>query len=112
MTVTITGFDTWDLRFPTSQHLDGSDAMNPDPDYSAAYVVLRTDSGNLCGHGMTFTIGRGNELCTAAIAALAKLLVGFNGAGSNDKLLSANCRRSSMLVASLFGTDSCGIWLS
>ena len=76
MTVTITGFDTWDLRFPTSQHLDGSDAMNPDPDYSAAYVVLRTDSGNLCGHGMTFTIGRGNELCTAAIGALAKLLVG------------------------------------
>ncbi|MGV2336417.1 MAG UNVERIFIED_CONTAM: hypothetical protein LVR18_20680 [Planctomycetaceae bacterium] len=76
MTVTITGFDTWDLRFPTSQHLDGSDAMNPDPDYSAAYVVLRTDSGSLCGHGMTFTIGRGNELCTAAIGALAKLLVG------------------------------------
>jgi L-fuconate dehydratase len=76
MAVRITGFETWDLRFPTSQQLDGSDAMNPDPDYSAAYVVLRTDSGELCGHGMTFTIGRGNELCTAAIRALAQLLVG------------------------------------
>ncbi|MFO0429600.1 MAG: L-fuconate dehydratase [Planctomyces sp.] len=72
----ITGFETTDLRFPTSQHLDGSDAMNPDPDYSAAYVVLRTDSPEFSGHGMTFTIGRGNELCVAAIELLAGLLVG------------------------------------
>ena len=74
--ITITGFETHDLRFPTSQHLDGSDAMNPDPDYSAAYVVLRTNATGLCGHGMTFTIGRGNELCVAAIHSLASLLVG------------------------------------
>lgn len=73
---TITGFETFDLRFPTSQHLDGSDAMNPDPDYSAAYVVLKTDSKELSGYGMTFTIGRGNELCVAAIRSLATLLVG------------------------------------
>ena len=73
--VTITEFDTWDLRFPTSQHLDGSDAMNPDPDYSAAYVILRTNSPALSGHGMTFTIGRGNELCVQAIISLATLLV-------------------------------------
>jgi L-fuconate dehydratase len=80
--LTITGFETFDLRFPTSLALDGSDAMNPDPDYSAAYVVLKTnaqsdggDSG-LCGHGMTFTIGRGNELCVQAIAALAPAIVG------------------------------------
>lgn len=72
----ITGFQTFDLRFPTSQQLDGSDAMNPDPDYSAAYVVLQTDTAELSGHGMTFTIGRGNELCVAAIRSLAALLIG------------------------------------
>ncbi|MEY2470603.1 MAG: L-fuconate dehydratase, partial [Actinomycetota bacterium] len=59
----------YDLRFPTSDLLDGSDAMNPDPDYSAAYVVLETDS-ELRGHGMTFTIGRGTEVCCAAIEAM------------------------------------------
>ena len=74
--LTITGFETHDLRFPTSQHLDGSDAMNPDPDYSAAYVVLKTNAAGMCCHGMTFTIGRGNELCVAAIHSLASLLVG------------------------------------
>ena len=68
---------THDIRFPTSKTLDGSDAMNPDPDYSAAYVVLETDSPDgLAGHGMTFTIGRGNELCVAAIQALRDLVVG------------------------------------
>ncbi len=72
----ITSFATYDLRFPTSQHLDGSDAMNPDPDYSAAYVVLKTESRELAGYGMTFTIGRGNELCVSAIRALAPLIVG------------------------------------
>ena len=57
-----------DIRFPTSRYLDGSDAMNPDPDYSAAYVVLETDHPDrLAGHGLTFTIGRGNELCVASI---------------------------------------------
>ncbi|HIE95838.1 MAG TPA: L-fuconate dehydratase [Planctomycetes bacterium] len=76
MPTTITAFETHDIRFPTSQELDGSDAMNPDPDYSAAYVVLRTDSENLSGYGMTFTIGRGNELCVAGIQSLARLLVG------------------------------------
>lgn len=66
-----------DIRFPTSRSLAGSDAMNPSPDYSAAYVVLRTDGpGRTEGHGMTFTIGRGNELCVAAIDALRPLVVG------------------------------------
>ena len=74
--LTITGFETHDLRFPTSEHLDGSDAMNPDPDYSAAYCILRTNAAGMCGYGMTFTIGRGNELCVAAIHSLASLLVG------------------------------------
>ena len=64
-----------DIRFPTSEDLSGSDAMNEAPDYSAAYVVLRTDTG-LEGHGMTFTIGRGTELCVAAIEALSPLVVG------------------------------------
>ncbi|MCA9049050.1 MAG: fuconate dehydratase [Planctomycetaceae bacterium] len=75
---TIVGFDAFDLRFPTSVSSDGSDAMNPDPDYSAAYVVLRTDSDSLIGTGMTFTIGRGNELCVAAIRILSRLLVGVS----------------------------------
>ncbi|MCC6927773.1 MAG: L-fuconate dehydratase [Gemmatimonadaceae bacterium] len=65
------------MRFPTSAALDGSDAMNPDPDYSAAYVILHTDAGDgIEGHGLTFTIGRGNELCVAAIEALAPLVRG------------------------------------
>jgi L-fuconate dehydratase len=64
-----------DVRFPTSQDLSGSDAMNQAPDYSAAYVILKTDT-DLEGHGLTFTIGRGNELCVAAINALSYLVVG------------------------------------
>jgi L-fuconate dehydratase len=66
-----------DVRFPTSRQLDGSDAMNPDPDYSAAYVVLRTDTGAE-GHGFCFTIGRGTEVCVAAIEAYAPLVVGHD----------------------------------
>src|SRR4051794_2598275 len=64
-----------DIRFPTSRFLDGSDAMNPSPDYSAAYVVLETD-GAFEGHGLTFTIGRGNEVVVAAAKAIAPLVVG------------------------------------
>ncbi|AHG93141.1 Mandelate racemase/muconate lactonizing protein (plasmid) [Gemmatirosa kalamazoonensis] len=74
--ITITSVTTHDVRFPTSRALDGSDAMNPDPDYSAAYVVLGTDAPGLEGHGLTFTIGRGNELCVAAIDALAPMVRG------------------------------------
>lgn len=75
---TITRVAVHDIRFPTSQGLDGSDAMNPDPDYSAAYVVLGTDAGDgIEGHGLTFTIGRGNELCVAAVEALAPLVRGM-----------------------------------
>jgi L-fuconate dehydratase len=71
--------ETYDIRFPTSRKLDGSDAMNPDPDYSAAYVILRTDDpGGLCGYGFAFTIGRGNEVQSAACAALRDLVVGRN----------------------------------
>ena len=73
----ITSIKTFDLRFPTSDHLDGSDAMNPDPDYSAAYIILETDAG-LEGHGLTFTIGRGNELCISAFKALEPLIVGLD----------------------------------
>ncbi|WP_127358329.1 enolase C-terminal domain-like protein [Actinacidiphila soli] len=73
----ITAVDTYDIRFPTSRELDGSDAMNPDPDYSAAYLVLRTDAGDgLEGHGFVFTIGRGNDVQVAAIEALRPHLLG------------------------------------
>lgn len=72
----ITAFRAYDVRFPTSRQRDGSDAMNPDPDYSAAYVVLETDAGGLAGHGLTFTIGRGNDLCKAAIELVAARVVG------------------------------------
>jgi len=71
----VVAVDSFDIRFPTSRELDGSDAMNPDPDYSAAYVILRTDAG-VDGYGFTFTIGRGNEVCRAAIDALAPLVIG------------------------------------
>lgn len=75
--ITITHAEVHDIRFPTSRQRDGSDAMNPDPDYSAAYVILHTDhSDGLAGHGLTFTIGRGTELCVAAIHALLPRIVG------------------------------------
>jgi L-fuconate dehydratase len=73
----ITSLRTHDLRFPTSQSLDGSDAMNPDPDYSAAYVILGTDGAHE-GHGLTFTIGRGNEVVVAAIRALESRVLGLD----------------------------------
>lgn len=73
----ITRMTVEDIRFPTSQHLDGSDAMNPDPDYSSAYVVLHTDNAaHPAGHGSTFTIGRGNDVVCAAIRAHEHLVVG------------------------------------
>ncbi|MFF4764363.1 enolase C-terminal domain-like protein [Streptomyces sp. NPDC001292] len=82
-TARVTDVDVIDIRFPTSRELDGSDAMNPDPDYSAAYVVLRTDAddrlgGPLEGHSFTFTIGRGNEVQAAAIATLRAHVVGLS----------------------------------
>lgn len=73
----ITRMTVEDIRFPTSQHLDGSDAMNLDPDYSSAYVILHTDNGaNPAGHGSAFTIGRGNDVVCAAIRAHEHLVVG------------------------------------
>jgi L-fuconate dehydratase len=75
---TIIDLEVIDLRFPTSRTLDGSDAMNPDPDYSAAYVILRTDAGDsLEGHGFTFTIGRGTEVVVAAVRAIEPLVIGL-----------------------------------
>jgi len=76
---TIAALETSDIRFPTSRHLDGSDALNPDPDYSAAYVIIRTDAGDgLEGHGFAFTVGRGTEVQVAAIDALAPVVVGLD----------------------------------
>lgn len=75
---TITRVDVLDIRFPTSLGRHGSDAMHTDPDYSATYVILHTDrSDSLEGHGLTFTIGRGNELCVAAVRSLAPLVTGL-----------------------------------
>jgi L-fuconate dehydratase len=76
----ILDFEIADLRFPTSRTMDGSDAMHKDPDYSAAYLILKTDT-DLEGHGFTFTLGRGNEICVAAIRALQPLVVGKTLAG-------------------------------
>src|SRR5437762_508708 len=74
---TITGVKVLDIRFPTSFALDGSDAMVADPDYSAAYVILTTDAADgYEGHGLTFTIGRGNDVCCSVIEAIASRLVG------------------------------------
>lgn len=74
---TFTSLDVDDVRFPTSRELDGSDAMNPDPDYSAAYVELVTDDGD-AGYGLVFTIGRGNDVQSAAIKALSAHVVGHD----------------------------------
>ncbi|WP_421106463.1 enolase C-terminal domain-like protein [Streptomyces sp. NEAU-S77] len=91
MRPTVTELEVHDIRFPTSEQLDGSDAMNPDPDYSAAYVVLRTDADHTTddatgdigddisgaeGHGFVFTIGRGNDVTAAAIRSLRPQVVG------------------------------------
>ena len=76
MPPTIKNLIVRDIRFPTSDRLDGSDAIHTDPDYSAAYVVLETDEPGLEGHGLAFTLGRGNELCVAAIHALEYLVIG------------------------------------
>lgn len=72
---TIRSLGVYDVRFPTSRQLDGSDAMNAAPDYSAAYVLLRTDDDRH-GSGLTFTIGRGNEVVVAAVRSLARFVVG------------------------------------
>ena len=73
--IRITSVHVVDLRFPTSRESIGSDAVNKDPDYSAAYCILSTDSG-LEGHGLTFTLGRGTELCVTAIEYLARFVTG------------------------------------
>jgi L-fuconate dehydratase len=71
--------DVWDVRFPTSEQLDGSDAMNPDPDYSAAYVMLRTNATDgLEGHALAFTTGPGNEVQASAIQALRSRVLGLD----------------------------------
>ncbi|MEW2086385.1 enolase C-terminal domain-like protein [Streptomyces sp. NPDC005283] len=75
MSQTVTEFEVHDIRFPTSERLDGSDAMNPAPDYSAAYVVMRATDGAE-GHGFVFTIGRGNDVTAAAIEALRPYVAG------------------------------------
>ncbi|HWC79015.1 MAG TPA: L-fuconate dehydratase [Pseudonocardiaceae bacterium] len=78
MSDTIISLATYDVRFPTSRQLDGSDAMNPDPDYSAAYVVISTDAEDgHSGHGFAFTIGRGNDVQVAAIQALTGHVIGL-----------------------------------
>lgn len=76
MNLIITSVETRDIRFPTSRSLDGSDAINKDPDYSAAYAIIKTNDPRFEGHGLTFTEGRGNELCVAAIQSLSYLLIG------------------------------------
>lgn len=99
----IVAVDTYDIRFPTSRELDGSDAMNPDPDYSAAYVLLRTDADDgLAGHGFAFTIGRGNDVQVAAIDLLRPYLLGLDAAA-----LCADPPRSAALSSA---TANCAGW--
>ncbi|MGC0249415.1 enolase C-terminal domain-like protein [Pseudactinotalea sp. Z1748] len=104
---TITALESRDVRFPTSRQLHGSDAMNPDPDYSAAYLILRTDETlpggePLAGHGFVFTIGRGNDVQAAALAALADHVQGLD--------IDAVCEDLS-LVPRLLTEDSQLRWL-
>jgi L-fuconate dehydratase len=82
----ILALDVVDVRFPTSRSRDGSDAMNPYPDYSAAYAVLRTDDDRLCGYSLVFTTGRGNEVVCAALRSLAPYVVGRDVSALLDDL--------------------------
>jgi L-fuconate dehydratase len=95
----ITGFSTHDVRFPTSTGLHGSDAMNGDPDYSAAYLILETDSQDLEGHSLVFTIGRGNDLQIAALELFAPMVVGLSvqDLGDNIGEISRQLNRDSQL---------------
>ncbi|MGS2619368.1 L-fuconate dehydratase [Micromonospora sp. LZ34] len=87
MTSRITNLRTYDIRFPTSRQHDGSDAMNTDPDYSAAYVIIETDDPDgYEGHGFAFTIGRGNDIQSTAISALEPYVVGRSLAATLDDL--------------------------
>src|ERR1051326_3465071 len=88
MSIKITNVIVRDIRFPTSRTLDGSDAVNVDPDYSATYVTLETDdSSGLRGYGLTFTCGRGNEVCVAAVHALKHHVLGRTLGKINHELL-------------------------
>src|SRR5690625_5262807 len=93
---TFTELRVSDIRFPTSRDLDGSDAMNPDPDYSAAYVELVTSDGD-AGYGLVFTIGRGNDVQSAAISALSGHLIGRD---VEDTLADLGDRKSTRLNSS------------
>ncbi|MGC2545409.1 MAG: fuconate dehydratase, partial [Silvibacterium sp.] len=81
----VTNVRVIDLRFPTSREHIGSDAVNVDPDYSAAYCILETNHG-LCGYGLTFTLGRGTELCVEAIRYLSRFAVGRSFASITEDL--------------------------
>jgi L-fuconate dehydratase len=74
----ITRCEFFDVRFPTSKMLDGSDAMNQDPDYSGAYLRIRTDDPLLYGDSLVFTIGRGNDVQMKAIEMLSPIVVGLD----------------------------------
>ena len=86
MTIAITAVRSLDIRYPTSRFLDGSDAMNPDPDYSAAYCMVETSDPGLTGHGLAFTLGRGTDLVVHAIDALAPKIVGRDLDGIENDL--------------------------
>jgi len=77
---------TFDVRFPTGAHGHGSDAMNKDPDYSAAYLILTTDNPEISGHSLVFTIGRGNDLQCASLEALAHMVIGESVEGLVDRI--------------------------
>ena len=96
--LSITALHARDIRFPTSEQLDGSDAVNVDPDYSAAYLTVETDQGPR-GYGLIFTIGRGNELCCQAVESLRHLVVGrdFNEIRSDIDAFYGELRSDSQL---------------
>lgn len=78
----ITGFEVFDVRFPTSKSLDGSDAMNLDPDYSGAYLRFETNDPELTGTSLVFSLGRGTDVQLAALSIVAEKIVGRDVAQS------------------------------
>ena len=107
---TIVAVTVTDVRFPTSLTMDGSDAMNKDGDYSAAYVQIHTDDAALSGFGFTFTIGRGNDLCVEAARQRALPLIGRDVAAvvaRPRRRSTASCRATPNCAGSVLRRASC-----
>ena len=109
----IIGIESFDVRFPTSKMLDGSDAMNQDPDYSAAYLRITTDKAGLHGDSLVFTIGRGNDVQIAAIDMLTPKIQGLSVDDAFARMMfSSTPSRATFTLLRQVPTRLSAAWLS